>query len=91
MDDLFEEKEHLLEQIEDVFRRVVLEEITKSTNNHDKLWTIEETATYLGIKPQTLSVWNSNGKGPPPTKIGGRTMYIPELVREYTRHHTRPR
>ena len=57
----------------------------------DALWSLQQTAEYLGVKSQTLSLWNSRGKGPAPTKIGGRTMYRPEVVRLYAVEKTLPR
>ena len=36
----------------------------------DELLTNEQTATLLGIKPNTLEIWRCNGKGPVFIKLG---------------------
>ena len=36
----------------------------------------ENAARYLGRKPKTLAMWLMNGKGPSPTKVGGRIFYF---------------
>jgi hypothetical protein len=42
------------------------------------LYTSQETASYLRMKPQTLEVWRCSGRNTDlkPTKIGGRIMYL---------------
>lgn len=62
-----------------------------STRPPEALWDMQYTADYLGIKKQTLGLWNTKGKGPAPTKIGGRTVYRPEVVRMYVIEKTLPR
>ncbi|MCQ2363541.1 MAG: helix-turn-helix domain-containing protein [Acidaminococcaceae bacterium] len=34
-----------------------------------------DAAEYLGIQPNTLEVWRSQGKGPRYAKLGRRVMY----------------
>lgn len=34
-----------------------------------------DAATYLGIQPNTLEAWRSQGKGPRYAKLGRRVMY----------------
>jgi excisionase family DNA binding protein len=47
-----------------------------STPNPDKLLTREEAADYLGIAPQTLSVWACTGRYALPfTHVGSRVRY----------------
>ena len=36
----------------------------------DELLTNEQTATLLGIKPNTLEIWRGKGKGPTFIKLG---------------------
>lgn len=36
----------------------------------------EDAARYLGLKPKTLSMWALKGKGPKPTRVGGRVFYF---------------
>lgn len=36
----------------------------------DDLMTSKEVATFLGVKPNTLEIWRSQGKGPPYLKLG---------------------
>jgi helix-turn-helix protein len=36
----------------------------------------DQAALYLGIKPQTLSIWQMQGKGPPSVMVGGRRFYF---------------
>ncbi len=35
----------------------------------------EDAATYLGLKPKTLSMWQVAGKGPRAVRVGGRIFY----------------
>jgi excisionase family DNA binding protein len=39
------------------------------------LMTTEEAAAYLRIKPQTMTKWRSQGKGPYFVRIGGSVFY----------------
>ena len=38
----------------------------------------EDAARYLGLKSKTLSMWALKGKGPKPTRVGGRVFYYKE-------------
>lgn len=40
-----------------------------------ELLTTAEAATYLRLKPQTLTKWRSHGKGPYFVRIGGNVFY----------------
>lgn len=54
------------------------------------LWTHEEAAAYLKIKPKTLYGWIADGVGPPSMKLGRATRrYDPEAVRAWARDHLR--
>ncbi len=35
----------------------------------------EESALFLGVKPNTLEVWRTHKKGPKYSKIGSRVLY----------------
>jgi hypothetical protein len=37
--------------------------------------TREEAAKYLGKQPKTLAMWQLQGKGPRPVRVGGRVFY----------------
>jgi len=80
----------LMEALGSLLKQAV-QEIIQQSPQTDALWNMQQTADFLGIKKQTLSLWNSNGKGPAPTKIEGRTMYRPEIVRQYATDNTLPR
>lgn len=41
----------------------------------EPLASTREVAEYLGVKPQTLDYWASNGKGPAYVKLDGRRRY----------------
>jgi transposase-like protein len=45
--------------------------------------TNEETATILGVKPETLATWRSQGRGPRFRKTGRRVEYTPKFIKEY--------
>jgi len=46
----------------------------------EKLWTIEEVATYLAMSPQTLYGWRCRKHGPPSYRLGNKVRYRPEEV-----------
>lgn len=46
-----------------------------------------EVAEYLGINPQTLANWSSQGKGPKFTKVGNRRRYRWEDVYAFAGHN----
>jgi hypothetical protein len=43
----------------------------------------QETAPLLGVKPETLPTWRSQGKGPRYRKDGRAVRYTPRFIREY--------
>lgn len=49
------------------------------------MWTVEETAAFLGLTRHTLDVWRSNRSGGPVyIKIAGnRVRYFPADVRDW--------
>lgn len=42
-----------------------------------RLWTLQETAEYLGVPPSTLHRMNSRGTGPRSLKVGRHRRYDP--------------
>ena len=51
-------------------------EIIKLKILHDGRMGREEAARYLGMKPQTLAKWVTQGKGPRYVRVGGRVFYF---------------
>lgn len=49
--------------------------IAAAEQNIDPLLDEEESAAELQLKPRTLTVWRSTGKGPRYLKIGRRVFY----------------
>ena len=45
----------------------------------------EDAATYLGLKPKTLSMWQLAGKGPKAAKVGGRVFYFKDDLDAFVR------
>ncbi|WP_082080073.1 helix-turn-helix domain-containing protein [Williamsia herbipolensis] len=43
----------------------------------NRLWSRKETAAYLGVGEQTLSNWQTLGRGPRCLHVGRRVMYRP--------------
>ncbi|MBB4907261.1 hypothetical protein H4W32_006786 [Actinophytocola algeriensis] len=43
----------------------------------DRLWTVEDVSTYLGVPVKTLYQWKWRGEGPPVRKIGRHLRYDP--------------
>lgn len=41
------------------------------------------------ISKSTLATWRSQGKGPKPTKIGGKVLYSLSAVQEYEQNQER--
>jgi DNA-binding transcriptional MerR regulator len=53
----------------------------------ERLWTHDETATYLHISPWTLHHLCSTGAGPCRYKVGKHRRYDPDDVRAWLRTH----
>ena len=45
----------------------------------------EDAATYLGLKPKTLAMWQLAGKGPPSVLVGGRRFYFKNALDVFVR------
>ena len=52
-----------------------------------RLWTLEETASFLGIPKATLYQFNYKGTGPRSYKVGRHRRYDPEDVRRWLQGH----
>jgi predicted DNA-binding transcriptional regulator AlpA len=51
----------------------------------DRLWTVDEVATFLGIPAATLYQWRCRRIGPPGRRIGKHLRYLPDEVRDWVR------
>lgn len=49
------------------------------------LWSIEETARFLGVPEKTLYQWRHKRVGPPSHKVGRHVRYFPEAVMTWVR------
>lgn len=48
-----------------------------------RLWTIAETAHFLGVPVPTMYRWRTQGSGPPAYRVGKHLRYDPLLVRRW--------
>ncbi len=46
----------------------------------DRMWSRQETAEFLGVPVQTISVWRLSGRGPRASKVGRYLRYNPADV-----------
>ncbi|SHN34061.1 helix-turn-helix transcriptional regulator [Cryptosporangium aurantiacum] len=51
----------------------------------DRLWSVTDTSTYLGVPVGTLYQWHHRRIGPPAYKVGRRLKYDPAEVRSWLR------
>ncbi|SHN35248.1 helix-turn-helix domain-containing protein [Cryptosporangium aurantiacum] len=49
----------------------------------ERLWTIQDVSTYLGVPVETLRWWRKNKAGPPCRKAGRHLRYNPADVRAW--------
>jgi predicted DNA-binding transcriptional regulator AlpA len=54
----------------------------------DRLWTVEETAYFLGVPVATLYYWRCRGEGPQGCKLGRHLRYRVEDVRAWVAANT---
>lgn len=52
-------------------------------NAPESYWTPEQTAEFLGRRPQTLARWRVEGFGPPFCRFGRRVMYRASAVTDW--------
>lgn len=56
-----------------------------STEGPDPLWSVQDTARYLGVPVATLYRWRHRGIGPKAYRVGRHLRYDPALVRQWLR------
>ncbi|SDR75742.1 Helix-turn-helix domain-containing protein [Nocardioides scoriae] len=54
----------------------------------EALWSVHETATYLGLAAATLYGWRGRGYGPPGYRLGNKVRYRPDEVRAWVAGQT---
>ncbi|MGC7097100.1 helix-turn-helix transcriptional regulator [Amycolatopsis lurida] len=54
-----------------------------NVRNIDRLWTVDDVSTFLGISVKTLYQWKWRGEGPPVAKVGRHLRYNPAKVRAW--------
>ena len=54
----------------------------------DRLWTVAETAYFLGVPVGTLYYWRCRGGGPEASKLGRHLRYRAEDVRAWVASQT---
>ena len=60
----------------------------KATHGHirvSRLWSVEETADFLGVPEATLYQWRHKQAGPPSHRVGRHVRYFPEDVHTWVR------
>lgn len=50
-----------------------------------RLWTVGETASFLGVPEKTLYQWRHKQTGPPSHRVGRHIRYFPEAVQAWVR------
>lgn len=54
----------------------------------NRLWTVEETATYLGVPVATMYRWRHHGTGPVAYRVGRYLRYEPTEVQRWLKAGT---
>lgn len=49
----------------------------------DRLWSVHDVSTYLGVPVGTIYSWRSEGRGPVGYRVGKYVRYRPEDVRAW--------
>ncbi len=49
----------------------------------DRLWTVDDVSTFLGVPVGTLYQWRHRRLGPPAAKVGRHLRYDPADVRAW--------
>jgi excisionase family DNA binding protein len=63
--------------------RVRWGETMSKVSSIDRLWSVEEVSTYLGVPVKTLYQWKWRGEGPPVRKIGRHLRYDPAALKNW--------
>jgi hypothetical protein len=60
-----------------------MDDIVKQFDPDDVGLSDKRTAEILGVLPETLATWRSQGRGPRYRKSGRRVEYTPRFIKEY--------
>ena len=60
-------------------------EPTQTIGGHSRLWSIDETADFLGVPVKTLYQWRHKKSGPPSHRVGKHVRYFPEAVQDWVK------
>ena len=60
-----------------------MDEFMNEPSRFEPLWSITETATYLGVATKTLYAWRCHKVGPQSYRVGGLVKYRPDEVRAW--------
>ena len=56
---------------------------TGPTSPEDRLWTVHDVSSFLGVPVSTLYQWRVQSRGPACRRMGRHLRYRPEDVREW--------
>jgi excisionase family DNA binding protein len=56
---------------------------TSTLSTCDRLWTIDDVSTFLGVPVQTLYQWRHRSEGPPCMRLGKHLRFDPDQVRAW--------
>lgn len=51
---------------------------------HDRLWSVDEVASFLGVPKKTIYTWRTTGKGPKGFRVGKHLRWHPRTVLEWS-------
>lgn len=60
----------------------------RRSHRAERLWTVEQTADYLGVPVSTLYQWRYQRKGPKAYKVGRWLRYDPAAIHEWLDQHS---
>ena len=49
----------------------------------DRLWTVKDVSSFLGVPVSTLHQWRYHGTGPAAFRVGKHLRYDPDVVRRW--------
>jgi predicted DNA-binding transcriptional regulator AlpA len=49
----------------------------------ERLWSVEDASTWLGVPVNTLYGWRTRGYGPRAVRVGRHLRYVPAEVRDW--------
>lgn len=56
---------------------------TEGSSTSDRLWTVSDVATFLGVPVRTLYQWRYHRCGPPGYRVGRHVRYDPTMVKAW--------